>query len=204
MQTATAKFREAPASGTRRRILDVAALLLRDRGYAGTTVRDIADGCGIKPASLYHHFASKDEILAEVFDYGIEQIRERVEETLASLPKGASFESRIRAAVLAHLEAFFRFGDYTIANIRTFGQAPKAVRARNRRLRVRYENVWRTLFEEGQKQGRVRDDLDVGLARLFLIGAMNATVEWYDRGRSSLEPLANEYATILLHGVEAR
>ena len=55
---------QATSSGdTRRRILDVATELFRDRGYAGTSIRDIADGLGMTKAALYYHFTCKDDML---------------------------------------------------------------------------------------------------------------------------------------------
>lgn len=47
-------------------ILDVSAKLFVGRGYAGTSTREIADAAGIRQASLYYHFAGKDEILSEL------------------------------------------------------------------------------------------------------------------------------------------
>jgi len=48
---------------TRQRILDIATELFRDRGYAGTSIRDIAEGLGMTKAALYYHFACKDDVL---------------------------------------------------------------------------------------------------------------------------------------------
>lgn len=51
------------AEDTRRRILDTATELFTQRGYAGTSVRDIAERLGMTKGALYYHFASKDELL---------------------------------------------------------------------------------------------------------------------------------------------
>jgi AcrR family transcriptional regulator len=48
---------------TRQRILDIATELFRDRGYAGTSIRDIAEGLGMTKAALYYHFSCKDDVL---------------------------------------------------------------------------------------------------------------------------------------------
>jgi|tagenome__1003787_1003787.scaffolds.fasta_scaffold20899953_2 AcrR family transcriptional regulator len=53
----------APATETRQRILDVATDLFRENGYAGTSIRDIADGLGMTKAALYYHFTCKDDVL---------------------------------------------------------------------------------------------------------------------------------------------
>jgi AcrR family transcriptional regulator len=48
---------------TRQRILDIATGLFREQGYAGTSIRDIADGLGMTKAALYYHFTCKDDVL---------------------------------------------------------------------------------------------------------------------------------------------
>ncbi len=52
-----------PGNTAREEILDAAAELFTKIGYAGTSTRRIADAVGMRQASLYHHFATKDDIL---------------------------------------------------------------------------------------------------------------------------------------------
>ena len=53
---------------TKRKILVSAVGLFASKGYTETSVRDIATAVGIKPASLYNHFSSKEDILASILD----------------------------------------------------------------------------------------------------------------------------------------
>lgn len=55
--------RRRPGGTPRAEILDAAAELFTNRGYANTSTRRIADAVGIRQASLYHHFGTKDDIL---------------------------------------------------------------------------------------------------------------------------------------------
>jgi len=186
----------------RQKVLDAAARLFRERGYAATTVRDVANRCGIRAASLYYHFSSKEDILAEVFDYGVLHVADAVRSAVEVLPRSATSYEKIRAAILAHLESFFVYGDYTATNVRVFGQAPRGVQRRNRRLRDRYETYWRRLFEEAKGRGELREEVDLAVARLFLIGGLNHTLEWYTkRGGASFPELAERYADLLFHGM---
>jgi len=59
-------------AGTRDKIVNAAIRLFSDKGYSKTSVRDIAKEVGIKPASLYSHFQSKEEILHTLYDYFFE------------------------------------------------------------------------------------------------------------------------------------
>lgn len=199
MRTTTATIEPG---AMRREILDVAAKLFRENGVAATTLRDVAKRCGIKAASIYHHFSSKDEILLEVLDFGIERIFSTLSDVLAGVPEDAPFATKLRAAIRTHVECFFDYGDYTATNIRVFGQAPRAVQRRNLRWRDRYEELWKELFAEGQRRGAIRRDVDLDVVRLYLFGAMNRTVEWYDpRGPLDVAALAERFTDLLLHGV---
>jgi AcrR family transcriptional regulator len=185
----------------RQKVLDAAARLFRDKGYAGTTMREVAERCGIRAASLYHHFPSKDDILAEVFDYGVRRVATAVRGAVECLPPSASAYDKVRAAVHAHLESFFVYGDYTASNIRVFRQAPRAVQRRNRGLRDRYEAYWQRLLEEARQRGELRREVDLPIARLFLFGGMNHTLEWYTARGVSFRELAERYTDLIFRGI---
>ena len=72
--------------GSAIQILEVAAALMRQKGYEATTIRDIAREVGIKAASVYHHFPSKDDIVQRVVIEGTRVVCEAVAEALAALP----------------------------------------------------------------------------------------------------------------------
>ena len=73
----------------RTRILDEAARLFLARGYAETTLRDIADAAGVKAGSIYYHFDSKEELLGEVLDTGIERIATTLDTALAAVRRSS-------------------------------------------------------------------------------------------------------------------
>ena len=198
------KDRDLPVE-MRQQVLDTAAALFRDKGYAATTMREVAERCGIRAASLYYHFPAKDEILAEVFDYGVRRVSDAVRAAVERLPASASSHDKVRAAIVAHLESFFVYGDYTATNIRVFRQAPGHVQRRNRRLRDRYERYWQTLLQEARRRGELRKGVDLTTARLFLIGGLNHTLEWYTRrGGASFDELAERYTELFFHGIGGR
>lgn len=64
---------------TRQRILQIATELFREHGYAGTSIRDIADGLGMTKAALYYHFTCKDDVLEALVAPTIEAIEEFIE-----------------------------------------------------------------------------------------------------------------------------
>jgi AcrR family transcriptional regulator len=186
---------------TRLRILDAAARLFREKGFAGTSQRDIATACEMQPGSLYYHFASKDEVLAEVLDLGILRVIQGVEAALAGLEAEASPRERLRVAIAAHLETLFHQGDYTSAHFRIWKLAPPEIQRRNLVLRDRYEAIWVGLLEAMKEAGTFRGDVDLRVLRLFLFGAMNWTLDWYQERDLTLTELAEMYTDFLLRGV---
>ncbi|TQL69004.1 TetR family transcriptional regulator [Nocardioides albertanoniae] len=81
--------RHVPDSSTtspRDQILDAASRLFVSQGFAATSTREIADMVGIRQASLYYHFAGKDEILAELLRRSVRPTTDKVHEILAQVP----------------------------------------------------------------------------------------------------------------------
>jgi AcrR family transcriptional regulator len=189
---------------TRDQILQHAARLFRHQGYAATTLRQIADAAGIKAGSIYYHFGSKDEILGVVLDAGIDAVMTAVTTRIAALPPGASFRDKIAAAVDGHLYGLLHHGDFTSANIRIYGQIPPAAKARHRVVRRTYARYWDELLQAAVAAGAVRTDANLAVIRLFLIGALNWTVEWYNPKRGSFKTFSAQITAIVFDGIAAR
>ena len=90
--------KQAGGSG---RVLEAALKLFAERGYAGTSMRDIAAAADVKPATIYAHYASKEHILAELCRVGHEE-QYRAART-AVLASGGDPAGQIAAYVRAHV-----------------------------------------------------------------------------------------------------
>ncbi|MCW5656873.1 MAG: TetR/AcrR family transcriptional regulator [Burkholderiaceae bacterium] len=189
-----------PDSATRERILLEAARLFRHHGYAATTLREVADAAGIKAGSIYYHFESKDQILGEVLDKGIVGVAEAVRQRLAALPADASSRLKLAAAIEGHLWGLLHHGDFTSANIRIYGQIPAAAKNRHRRIRREYTDLWDTLIDDALRHDELRPDVSATIVRLFVIGALNWTVEWYNPQKGSFEDFVKQITTIVFDG----
>ncbi len=177
-------------SPSRRLVLDQAARLFRGQGYAETSLRDIADACGMKTASLYYHFASKEEIVTAVLNTGVATVYDEARRNVDALGAGAAPEARLRTAIGAHLRALLELDDYTGANIRIFGHVPPHVRAATMAERDRYEDWWRDLLADTAARGAIKPGTDLRLVRLMLLGAMNWSVEWHRLRRGKADSVA--------------
>ena len=217
----------------RRLALDNAARLFRTQGYAAVTMRDIAAACEVKAGSLYYHFASKEQIVVEVLNTGVNMVIAEVLRHMGRLPAGAVLALRLRTAIAAHLHTLLGRNDYIGANIRIFAHVPDRVRIEALAHRQLYEAWWQDLLDQGARDGAFRPGTDLRLVRLFLMGAMNWSLEWhhfhgqapsgqdssgqdahvqalpdqFPRGQSSgaqdVDAIADRLAALVLHGVSA-
>ncbi|MDP6567374.1 MAG: TetR/AcrR family transcriptional regulator [Alphaproteobacteria bacterium] len=189
------------SEASRRRILDAAAKMFRDKGYAATTLNDIARLARMRAASIYYHFESKDSLFAEVMDIGIDRIHDQVRRAVAALPDGASHRRKVHTAIETHLATLLKHSDYTAANIINFGLAPAPIRRRHRGRREAYGDYWRELLGAAQAAGAIRPGVDLSLFRLFVIGALNWSQEWYRPKGKSIAELADDVTAMVFDGV---
>lgn len=202
MRTAHPSTEATAGAASRQAILETAARLFREQGYAATSLRTLAQACAMQPASLYYHFSSKDQIVAEVLDMGVQRVFDAVREAVQALPPDADADLTLYGAIEAHLRGLLQLHDFTSANIRIYGQVPEHVRAGHRALRRRYERYWFELLCALRDRGQLRADCDLRRTVFFLFGAMNWTTEWYDARKSSLAAVAADLARLALHGLQ--
>jgi len=194
----------AKSAISQKRVLDAAAKIFRDYGYAGTTMRAIADEADLKAGSIYYHYKSKDDLISAVLDLGIHAVTDLVKKALDDLPADATGRMRVETAVHAHLNAIIDYGDYTLATRRVFGQVPEAIRAKNMRLRNSYAAMWQDILVEAQNRGEFRSSANISLARLFILGALNWTVEWFKPGGRPIEEVSREFAAVIIDGLDIK
>lgn len=164
---------------SRQQILDVAARLFRERGYLGTSLRDLAASVEMKAGSLYYHFKSKDDLAIEVLRIGVERVAQEVERQVAALPRHSDARARLMVAAEAHLETLLLASDYTSAHIRCFAQVPPAVQERLRAARRAYEQFWCRLVDRVAHGPASRRRY----LRLAILGALNWSLEWFNAAR---------------------
>ncbi len=210
VQTAPAPAKKSPAAkrqplkksdATRQRILDAAAHVFHSKGYALARLSDIAKRAKTQTGSIYYYFASREAIVAEVLRIANERTAAFVNGHIAALPAGASVEQRIEAAIHGHFAIVLSGDKYASAHMRIFDQTPKKVREHFLRVLDEHAEVWRTLFAEARAAGVIRDDVDLSVMRLLLLGMMNWSIEWYKPGKLSVDDIAHQATILFLEGV---
>jgi len=186
---------------TRARILDAAAHELSRKGYASTRLTDVAERAGLQAPAIYYYFASSEELVEEVMWTGVAQMHEHVRHALAELPQGADPLDRIDVAVEAHLRYELELSDYATAAIRNAAHVPGHTRVRYAAEAAAYGRLWRGLLQDAHEAGRVGHDLDLDLARMLVLGALNWAAEWWSPRRGSIDAVVRTAQTLVRSGL---
>jgi AcrR family transcriptional regulator len=182
-------------------IVSAAAKIFRTKGYHAATVRDIADEVGIRKGSLYHHFASKEELLYLVVKEPIAQMYRTISEIAAA---DATAAEKLRRAISAHLEAFDRHYPHLFVYLRERESVKRRFREMIGFSPKEYERCWQQILREGIENGEFRPDLDIQVTSYGMLGMLNWSYKWYDpQGRLSVREVAEEFTTLALAGVAA-
>ncbi|TDZ43993.1 HTH-type transcriptional repressor KstR2 [Mycobacteroides franklinii] len=186
---------------TRSRILDAAAQVLSTRGYAGLRLVDVASVAELQAPAIYYYFPSRDDLIEEVMWAGIADMRTYVGKVLDELPDGTPALERLLAAAEAHLIHELELSDYTTASIRNAGQIPVKIRKRQIREEEQYGDVWRKIINDVAREGILRPELDLYIAQMLVLGALNWAVEWWNPRRGSVEAVVSTAQSMIRHGL---
>ena len=200
---ATAAKRRAPDPPDNRRadLVRVAARLFREKGFEGTTIRDIAHAVGMRSGSPFYHFANKHELLMAVMEEGLRLGLDRTQQVLdaRSLPAA----ERFRRLVRTHYGILHDTGsDFIPVMLYDWRSLPAQYKRRIIELKDRYDAIWQGTLDELHAQGLLR--ADAKLARLMILGAINFSATWYrskprSAQRVDLDELAAQTVALVLH-----
>ncbi|MGH6968387.1 MAG: TetR/AcrR family transcriptional regulator [Stellaceae bacterium] len=196
--------RGARAARPRRRaeeIIDAVAAVFAARGYHGASTQDVADRLGMRQASLYYYFPSKEAALEQVCLRSVGDFVERAQ-AIAGGPGRAA--DKLAMIIRGHLAPVEERGDYVRCFLRERRFLPRASARRIGRVARRYEAILQGVIEAGIAAGELRRDLDPRLATLALLGMCNAAMEWYGREpNASLGRIADAFAALAIGGMKA-
>lgn len=181
-------------------ILDVAGFLFAQKGYDGTSMREIAEACDISKALLYHHFSGKQDIHTRVIVGSGERLLVEVERHVAAasgpaerlrafMVGAASFFDENRSAWSVSSSTFWNHGDHV---------------ARSEQLaqRDRFEQLLRAIIADGIEQGVLRGDLDAAMAGRLVLSSINWMHRWYDPAKAMRAgEIADTYYDMIFSGI---
>ena len=148
-----------------------AAAVFADKGFHGSSTRDIAEHLGIKQGSLYYYFKSKEEALSEVCLFGIQDYVRH----MTSIAAGEqSFEAKLVATVTSHLTSYREKNEALKVYNDERLYLPEEKRRKLKELGSSYRQQLEHIFEEGIQSGNVRSSVDCHFAAQAVIGMCNA------------------------------
>ncbi|GAA1750076.1 TetR/AcrR family transcriptional regulator [Aeromicrobium alkaliterrae] len=192
---------DSKSARTRLRILDAAAEVLSERGYAGMRLSDVAEKADVQAPAIYYYFASRELLIEEVMFSGIHQMREHLNTALDGLPDGTEPLERLTIAIEEHLRHELELSNYATAAIRNAGQVPAAIRERYVAEQRGYGEIWARLLKSAHEAGDLREGADLYMAQMLIIGALNWTGEWWDPERGNIDTLVASAKTFILDGI---
>jgi TetR/AcrR family transcriptional regulator, cholesterol catabolism regulator len=190
-----ARPRRNNESNRREELLRVSAKLFREKGFDGTSIRDISNAAGMHSGSPFYHFKTKQDILVAVMEQGLAEGLRRIEEVMA-LP--LSPEQKLTKLIRTQLGTILEEGnDFIPVLLYDWRSLTPANRRRVVAMKDRYDTLWQQVIDELQRAGHVPGDAQ--LVRLLILGAVNWAGTWYRLGgRLSLDKVADDAARLFL------
>lgn len=196
------RMKGAP-SESRRDILRAAARLFQERGYDATSMQDIAGALNFSKAALYHHFESKEEILQQIMNYGMDIFEQRVQLAVKDMPDA---EARLRACIALHIELVISGHDREITVIlhenRTLqSDAGRAINARKKSYIVFLAGL---IAEVQAARGLKHPAVIAQPAAFALLGMINWMYQWYrTEGNLTEAEIVRQYTALFFQGAFA-
>ena len=182
-------------------IIEAAARVFAERGFHGATTQDIADVLGIKQASLYYYFSSKEAALEVVCLKGVEGFFDAAK-TIAARPENAT--KRLTLLIKSHLSPLVDRPDFVRVFLYERQHLPRESRRRIGRWSRGLERIFEEVVKEGIAKGEFRTDLDARLATLAILGMCNAASNWHRKESTDVARAADEFAHLVIDGMGKR
>lgn len=199
---ATTARKTAPEGGLREeQLVTIAANLFAQKGYEGTSLRDIAEQAGITKAALYYWFPEKEALFQRVVAGRMAALVERVTEAVAA---ASGPVDKIRAFLLCSAEQIDKDRSGWISSSNTFwsnfdpDQRKAVVPERDR-----FERLLRQCVSDAVAQGALRN-VDPALATRLLLSGVNYLPRWHKpTGRLTAVEVVEQYLDMVLTGLAA-
>lgn len=182
----------------KKQIYETAIQLFKERGYAATGMRELANKLDIKAASLYSHIKSKEEILQKIcFD-----VAQQFFNGLEGIEKNNfTGKMRIKAAIHSHIHVIANNKDNVTVFLNEWKHLGEPYFSDFINLRNQYENKFKEYLKYGIDKGEFEiDDLD--FTTLTILSSLNWTSNWFKKdGKMSEHEIADKLSTILIKGI---
>jgi len=190
----------AVAQHKRREICRIAARVFYEKSYEGASMQDIAEAVGLTKAGLYHHIGSKDQLLFEIMNYGMDILQETVVDRVKNITDP---REKLRQTIIGHIDLIVRARDQEITVILHENRSLRGVlRKKINARKKQYIHFLEDMISRVQEQAGGKQQLPPRLAAFALLGMVNWLYQWY-RAEGSIKQneLAQVYADFFFRGL---
>lgn len=191
--------RRAQSGRTERRLIQTATLLFSERGFHGTSIRDIADAAEVAVSAMYYYAKSKDEVLLAIMRRGLDRLEQGSRQALETV-EGSS--ERLATLIGAHVALHARNPRTAMVIDHEYGAVPAKARKEILGRRDAYEAIWEAELRAGVRTGEFADRGP--LARLALLEMCTGVAHWYKpQGQLKIPQVCDRFADMGLALVSA-
>jgi TetR/AcrR family transcriptional regulator, cholesterol catabolism regulator len=189
-------------NSTATRLLVVAAELFREKGFAASSTRMIAERLGIQQASLYYYMQGKDDLLFSISMTSLEHLEAAVSEAVGENQEDSiAPRERMERLIRAHLTSTLEDRDMHATMLSDMRSLPPERLAEVLAARTRYEELVRSVIADSQRAGTLRRDVTSRSLTMGLLNLLNWSIFSFDpRGDLTVDELADLLAAIFLDG----
>jgi AcrR family transcriptional regulator len=182
----------------REEILRIAAGTFAQRGFRGSTIREIADRAKMLSGSLYYHFPSKEAMALEVVHSYFDELFAAYKEVLESI---SDPREQLRTLFLASLQVSDRRRDEVLILYQDW-HSLNAVDNTLSTAMGEVEEIWVRVLERGVEEGQFRADMSPRLVYRAIMCAVSWVPRWYQSsGEYSIEMIGGAYADLVIDGL---
>ncbi len=182
-------------------IISAAALLFQQKGYDACSVRDIANELDMEAASLYHHFKSKEELLALICFEMANKLIAAMDETNDIY---FNAEQKLHMAIEQHVEIICSELSKSTVFLREWKSLSEPNLSNFKALRNKYENGLKQIISDGIQED-VFDEVDLKFAGLSVLSSVNWIIEWYSpQGKMNPKEIAAKICDFVLGGLRKK
>lgn len=181
-------------------VIRSAAQLFREKGYAASSMRDLAQKLGIEAASLYSHIKSKEEILQYLcFDMATEFRKSLDEVEKQKVPAS----EKLRLGIIGHISVMAKDLIASAVFMNEHRHLSQPYLRDFLLLRINYINRFKSIIEDGIRTGEFKESIDKKLAVMTLFSSLNWMPMWYNPD-SNIMPneIGQQLADMLISGLK--
>ncbi|MBI1344401.1 MAG: TetR family transcriptional regulator [Terrimonas sp.] len=179
-------------------ILTKAAQMFREKGFAATSMRDLAERVGIEAASLYNHIKSKNEILEAICFDVANRFMLHLEEVEAS---DKTSIAKLERLMRFHIQEMIENYEEVYVSDREWKHLDEPFLSNFRNQRRQYRKIFASIIEAGIAKNEIKK-IDAPTAVIILLHAVSGIESWHrSQAKITAQELENNMVTILIDGL---